>query len=204
MTTPPSHAHARGLATEAYVAVFGHEPSACEVTALCAVAWLETLYGAGWGEGPGRGSFNMGAITAGGSWTGETFESSDSRFDAVTQSVISYTTRFRVYPTELDGWKDLVQNVFVNNGRDRVKQRARACDYRGVSEALYDTKYYLGTSKSREANITAHHKRMLSSLKAAGVEIHTSMGAPSMGPALLSLGLFGAIVYLTTKKRGQP
>lgn len=200
MTTTPSHAHARGLATEAYHAVFGHEPSACEVTALCAVAWLETLYGAGWGEGPGRGSFNMGAITAGSSWTGETFESTDSRFDDVTQSVISYTTRFRVYPTELDGWKDLVQNVFVNNGRERVKARARACDYRGVSDALYDTKYYLGTQKSREANIDAHYKRMLSSLKAAGI----SQEAPSMGPALLSLGLFGAIVYLTTKKRGQP
>jgi hypothetical protein len=160
MTT---HAEARELATVALKRRLGVIPSPGEVKALAGVAWLETRYGAGWNGGTGEGSNNMGAIHADSSWKGATFEHKDSKPDGST-----YVTRFKAYPSELDGWLDLVGEVFINRGRSSVRAAAKANDWPGVSEALFRTGYYEGMGDTEAERIAGHVKALTNAIRLGG------------------------------------
>lgn len=153
MATEARHKEALGEATAALKEALGREPSACEVHYLMAVAQLETGYGYGWTIG--KGSNNMGAITAGSSWKGDTFTHGDSRYQ--DGKVVSYETEFRRYPSRHKGWVDLARIMYVS--RPSVLEAASACDSYGVSRELRETSYYLGVKPKPEA-IADHHDRL--------------------------------------------
>jgi hypothetical protein len=213
---PTKHERAQLLAADAYRAVFSSEPTACELATLCAISWLETRYGEAWAGGPGEGSFNMGSVTADRSWTGETFSHEDSRWDDKTQSVVKYVTNFRKYPSEQAGWLDFVKAAFKWLGRDvKVKGPATTCNFLGVAQGLYDTRYYLGVASTPAENVATYLGRLVAALKAGGLlpvgvdvspPISTTppkpgtvtQGKASIAP-LLIMGVAGALFYLTTR-----
>ena len=84
-----NYALARIAATNGFEEALGREPTLPEVQFLMAVGGLETSYGTGW-QGAGKGSYNMGAITAGTSWKGQTFEYMDSYPDADGKPAVRY------------------------------------------------------------------------------------------------------------------
>lgn len=160
MTT---HQQARDYARASLQRRFEVDPTAGEVKALAGVACLETHYGDGW-KGAGFGSNNMGAEQCG-NWKGERFVYVDTHPTADGRSV-SYRACFRKYATPEDGWRALVDIVYVNRGRQRVRAAAAKDDWRGVSQALYSTGYYEGFGKTSAERI-ANHLRSLSNAIAA-------------------------------------
>lgn len=162
----PTHAEARQLATVALQRRFGVLPTQGEVKALAGVAWLESNYGAGWAGSAGEGSNNMGAVTAGSSWSGDTFLHTDTKPDENGVSV-EYVTRFRKYPTPADGWSDLATQVFAANGRETVRRAARSDDWSGVSAALFSTGYYAGIGATPEERIANHTKALCGAIALA-------------------------------------
>jgi peptidoglycan hydrolase-like protein with peptidoglycan-binding domain len=154
------HVQARKDAAEGFKLKFFREPTLPEVQMLQAIGALETGYGTGW-KGAGKGSFNMGAITAGNSWTGDVFVYKDSYPD--DQGVNHwYETRFRKYPNAVEGWKDLANIMYED--RPSVLSAASAGDSYGVSAALYETVYYRGFGKSAQERITNHHNALTRNL----------------------------------------
>jgi hypothetical protein len=153
-----NHAQARQDAIEGFKRALNRPPSISEVLCLQAVGALETAYGRGWSTPESKGSFNMGAITAGGSWKGATFEHKDSMPQSDGTSTW-YTTKFRKYPSAIDGWTDLARIMYVN--RPAVLKAATAGDTFGVSAALYETKYFFGTGATIKTRIERHHTALL-------------------------------------------
>jgi hypothetical protein len=125
-----------------------------------AVAWLESGgapdggYGGGWNV-PCKGSNNWGAVTAGRAWTGATCTYRDSRWDDELGQVVEYETAFRVYPTPEAGAADMARIVL----KDNVREAIRRGDLRGVSRAMRDNAYYIGTVPYEQA-IDRHAARM--------------------------------------------
>lgn len=206
------HQRAYASCAAAFRVVLKEEPTQCEVAVLAGIAWLETQYGQGW-RYEGAGSNNMGAITAGRDWTGDTFSYEDSRFDEATGQVVKYTTKFRVYPTAEEGWQDLVRAVFQWSGRAKVRDAARGCNFAAVSQGLYDSKYYLGTASTAEARVATHLKALVGAITTAGImptipgfspppqpaaAPPTSKASVSIAP-LAIMGVVGAIFYFTTR-----
>jgi len=193
-----NHSEAYLLAHSAYLTVLGNEPTGCEVAVIAAIAWLESNYGAGW-KGEGEGSFNMGAITAGSSWTGPVFTATDSRPNNDGSST-QYETKFRVYSSALEGFKDLVRVAFVQANRSTVRLAAFNCNIDEVSTQLYDTGYYQGFGKTREERIAGHQKAMRNALVVAGqatlfpkVVAPSSPSQSSLLPGVSSGGQYGAL-----------
>jgi hypothetical protein len=122
-----------------------------KVRLVAAVGWHETGYGSWWKQ-PGVGSNNMGAITAGSSWKGQTFAYQDSNPDQ------TYVTNFRKYATPQDGWDDLAK-VALKTEAERA-----AITPQEWSQALYDAVYYTGTSKVPATNVSNHAKSMTAKL----------------------------------------
>lgn len=122
-----------------------------------AVGTHETSLGQGWGSTPppngGAGSFNMGAITTGGTQTSPyDFAHVDSRND--TGQVITYTTWFKGYPSFEDGIKGLASFLLKQNVKDALKKG----DFPGAVVAMYTNKYFLGihprnTPEGNAANV---------------------------------------------------
>lgn len=118
---------------------------------VLAIGRYESGYGMGW-EGPGVGSHNMGAITAGPSWEGETFAYGDSRPEGSEN--VGYTTEFRVYPSRAAGWADLVRTALKTPAERSAADRG---DVRGFAAALYAAGYYAGlASQSQSERIDAY------------------------------------------------
>lgn len=154
------HVQARKDAAAGFKLKFGREPTLPEVQLLQAVGALETGYGTGW-KGVGKGSFNMGAITAGNSWKGDVFVYKDSYPD--DQGVNHwYETKFRKYPNAVEGWKDLANIMYED--RPSVLSAASDGDSYGVSAALYETVYYRGFGKNAQERIANHHKTLTRNL----------------------------------------
>lgn len=126
---------------------------------LMAVAWLETNYGYGW-KAQGKGSNNMGAIT--GSYNGQYFLHGDSSAEG------KYIAKFRKYPSRFDGWVDLFKVMY---GKPGVEAAAERNDPNGVSQALYDAHYYLGTSKDPAVNVGRHVAALNNALHLADAEL---------------------------------
>lgn len=103
----------------------------------------ETGYGYGWGP-PGDGSHNMGAITAGGRWSGATFSHGDSRPEGGED--VSYTTDFRAYDSREAGWADLVR-VMIGQRPMVAEAIDERRGIRAVADALYRTGYYAGSAQ---------------------------------------------------------
>lgn len=182
------HAKARRDATEGFKRKFQREPSLEEVQLLQAVGALETGYGTGW-KGVGKGSFNMGAIIAGGSWHGDTFTYKDSYPDE--QGVNHwYETQFRKYPDAAAGWEDLANIVYED--RPTVHEAAIGGDTYGFSAAMYETRYYAGFGKNAQERIGNHHKALMRNL----VAMCHALNEPLPGGADVAL-------YPMTLKRGS-
>ncbi|HEX4334670.1 MAG TPA: hypothetical protein VH062_02085 [Polyangiaceae bacterium] len=104
------------------------------------VAWHETNYGAGWKEGEGAGSNNMGAITT--THPDQySFKHVDSKFDDAAGKVVPYTTWFAGDPTPALGFKRLVDTIC----RSSEVTDALACnDFLQATTGMYDEHYFLG------------------------------------------------------------
>jgi len=112
------------------------------------VGKLESGYGTASYKGAGSkritGTNNWGAIT--GTYHGAYFEAVDSRYDSKQGKVVTYTTKFRLYPTAKAGAADLARLLETKYAAavDAVP------DWKTVSQKLYG--YYLGTASTPEAS----------------------------------------------------
>lgn len=122
---------------EAFRQVIGREPSTSEVQHLQAISELESGHGRGW-KPPGNGSYNLGAIQAGSGWHGATFAYTDTEPQKDGSSK-SYVTKFRKYPSLIEGAKDLVRCVYVNAGRATVLAAATKGESLKFSAGLFCT-----------------------------------------------------------------
>lgn len=150
--TPSMHAAARRDATEAFADVVHVQPTSNELRMLLAVALHETTFGAGW-RGAGVGSFNMGAIHATSKWTGETFEATDTA-PTETGGTTSYAQAFKRYPNAVEGWKDLVRELYLN--RSSVRRAAATGSALSVARAMYQTSYYQGQGATADQRIRGY------------------------------------------------
>ncbi len=171
---------------EAFRQVIGREPNGSEVQHLQAVSELESGHGRGW-KPPGNGSYNLGAMQAGSGWSGETFSYTDTTPQADGSSK-SYVTKFRKYPSLIEGAKDLVRAVYVNMGRASVLAAAQRGESLKFSAGLYcvsspearaletknvladfgiaPTGYFQGFGKTPSERILNHAKRVEESIRA--------------------------------------
>jgi len=146
------HYVARQDADDAFVEVIHSSPTENERRMLEAVALHETTFGAGWHD-EGSGSFNMGAIQAGPNWTGATFGGTDTH-PTSAGGAVAYSTKFRSYPNALEGWKDLVRELYVN--RPSVRHAARMGSVLDVATAMRKTGYYEGQGATESARIRSY------------------------------------------------
>lgn len=146
------HRQARLDAIDAFTAITHVRPTVNELRMLEAVALHETTFGAGW-KGAGAGSFNMGAIQAGKGWTGETFGWTDTHPTA-TGGATSYDARFRKYATAVDGWKDLVRELYLR--RSSVRRAAATGNPLTVAKAMRATGFYEGRGATEDARIRGY------------------------------------------------
>jgi hypothetical protein len=160
-----THTEARLFSKEALTVRFDREPFSGEVKALAGVACLETQYGDGW-KGAGKGSFNMGAVQCGSSWTGARFSYVDTHPNADGTST-PYRVDFRKYPTVEAGWIDLASVVYVNRGRQCVREAAQFGDFRRVSQMLHVTGYYEGFGATESDRINNHYRALSRAIAAA-------------------------------------
>ncbi len=154
------HARARTDAADAFADVVHTAPTENELRMLRAVALHETTFGGGWHD-DGVGSFNMGAVHADASWTGETFGGTDTS-PTSTGKPISYAVRFKKYPSALEGWKDLVRELYLR--RSSVRSAARSGNPLAVAKAMRATKYYEGQGSNEEERIRGYAQALADSL----------------------------------------
>jgi hypothetical protein len=154
------HSAIRLQVYEGFKRKFGRTATLQEAQILHAVGLHESGCGFWW-KGAGIGSFNMGAITAGKSWTGLTFEYKDSYPDASGLDHW-YVTHFRRYANAIEGWMDLANIMYED--RPSVLMAATTGDVFGVSTALYETTYYTGRGKTAKERIAGHYAAMTKNL----------------------------------------
>jgi hypothetical protein len=208
------HTDMRILLRDAFSRVFGRDATTPELQCLQAIASLESSYGEAW-KPPGNGSHNFGAIQAG-SWTGPTFQYTDTRPNADGTST-PYVTKFRKYATPSDGAVDLVKVVYLN--KDRVKNvltPATAGKSLSFSAGLFATKdaavaqavktkygvqptgYFEGFGKTADERIANHHRAVVASIRAQALaldeELPADIEAMPIKPELLRVGSKGATV----------
>ena len=138
-------------------------------------------------EGDFSPHHNWGAITAGDSWTGTTFEHGDSKW--TKDGVVHYVTAFRDYPDEDAAALGLVQLLRVRYAS--ALDAAINGHWFDASAALYDHGYYTGT-KPRGGAIADHYKALSKWLVAQG--IHPAIIGTAIGLEMLfwiGLGVFG-------------
>lgn len=159
--TAAMHAAARETAAEAFRSVVGVEPTTNELRILEAVSLHETTFGHGW-KGEGVGSNNMGAIQADKAWLGNTFAYSDSK-PTDTGAQIRYAQAFRKYANVLEGWKDLVRELYLR--RTSVRRAAQSGDPFDVATAMYKTQYFGGFGATAEQRIRGYAQALADSLR---------------------------------------
>jgi peptidoglycan hydrolase-like protein with peptidoglycan-binding domain len=148
------HDDARIYAANALGKLLGNDPDFDTTRHLAGIGHLETNYGAGW-RGAGKGSNNMGAITAGSGWNGATFEYVDTSPNPDGTST-PYVAKFRVYPTPQDGWNDLARVAFGEQLRRKVLIAAVMGDTYTVSQFLRETNYYAGFGPTQRDRVYNH------------------------------------------------
>lgn len=135
-------------------------PTVNELRILKAVSLHETTYGQGW-RGNGAGSHNMGAIQADRSWTGSTFDGSDTHPTAAG-GAIAYEQKFRSYPTAIEGWKDLVNELYIR--RSNVRRAAQNGNPLDVAKAMRAAKYYEGQGATEAQRIRGYAQALADAL----------------------------------------
>lgn len=213
-----NHTEMRIALRAAFSNIFSREGTISELQHLQAIASLESGYGQWW-KPPGVGSFNLGAIQAGSSWNGATFEYTDTTPQPDGSSK-PYVTKFRKYPTLVAGAEDLVRAVFVNMGRATVLRAANEGRTDRFSAGLYcvssaaartkenadvlgqfgitPTGYYQGWGKTPAERIAHHCKSVVASIRAQALELTEPLptyvaSLPEARP-LLRLGAKGGLV----------
>lgn len=184
------HDDARTMAAEALRKLLGNEPEFNATRHLAAVGFLESHYGYGW-RGAGVGSNNMGAIQAGRSWRGDTFEYTDTHPNPDGTST-RYRVAFRKYPTAQAGWDDLARVMF-GGVRHRVLISASRGDSYTVSQGMRETGYYEGFGPTQRDRIRNHFLALRKGLWAAdGAQgIDVPGGSPDGTPPTLRRGAQG-------------
>jgi peptidoglycan hydrolase-like protein with peptidoglycan-binding domain len=184
-----NHRQAREFATNGYKLTFGEAPKLPVIQCLQAVGALETSYGRGWKAPQAVNSNNVGAITAGGSWKGATFEHADT-MPQDDGTNVRYVTKFRAYPTLQDGWADLA--VIMYQRRPTVLAAALEGDAYGVSLAMYETKYYFGTGRDKKTRVERHYtaltRHLVAQCQALGEPLPIGIVPP---PRTLKRGMIG-------------
>ena len=149
---------------------------------VVAIGGHETHWSDSFLQPSGAPSFNWGAVTAGPSWTGATFEHSDSRWTGAGN--VSYITKFRVYPSSADGARDLA-NLLKFQYRKALAAADRG-DWFGAARALYDGDdskpgggYYTGT-KARSGAILDYFNALRKQLEAQGIPVAAIAGAAGL------------------------
>jgi hypothetical protein len=165
-------------------AVPGIHPADSLLTRI--IGSMETQYGGGWGHGlsnAGIGSNNWGAITKG-SWKGDTFTHTDSRWDEDQQRQVTYSTQFRWYPTPEAGASDLYR-LLTGSRHGKASELARAGRWDEISRAIgpLGSYYYAGFGPPAEA--TEKHR---SSFLARKAEIMAETGENPDAPGTPSMG----------------
>jgi hypothetical protein len=184
----------RSVLREAFLRIVGREGTVCELQCLQAIASLESSYGTSW-KPPGNGSFNLGAIQAGPSWTGDTFQYTDTTPQADGTNK-PYVTKFRKYPTFVAGAEDLARVVYVNRDRGKLAlMPAGKGDTLGFSRGLHTSGYYEGFGKTVEDRIANHHRAVVASIRAQalalGEPLPADIEALPAKPELLRVGSNG-------------
>ncbi len=193
-----SHSDARSYAIQALLNRFGESPMMGEVKALAGVACLETRYGDGW-KGAGAGSNNLGAEQCGNAWKGERFIYVDTHPNTDGTST-PYRACFRKYSTPEAGWTALVDIVYVNRKRDRVRKAARASDWKGVSHGLYATGYYEGFGKTSAERIANHLRSLTKAIAAADKAVAPVIPLTGVPDIVLRRGARGEAVKVLQRE----
>jgi hypothetical protein len=154
------HAKARVDALEAFTEVVHARPSLNELRIVEAVALHETTFGAGW-KGAGVGSNNMGAVHASSGWTGESFDATDTE-PTSTGGATTYAQAFRKYPSAVEGWKDLVRELYLR--RSSVRKAAASGNPLSVAKAMYATKYFRGQGATDDERIRGYAQALADGL----------------------------------------
>jgi hypothetical protein len=118
---------------------------------------------------------NWGAETAGGSWTGDTFEHEDKRWTPA--GVVSYVTNFRAYPDDDAAALGLV--TLLRSQYSAALTRANAGDWRGAAAALYKDGYYKGVKPPAGA-IADEYAALSRWLKQQGINPAAALGAAAL------------------------
>lgn len=184
-----NHAEARQHTARGFKLMFGREPTTSEAQIAQGVAWLETNYGMGW-KGAGVGSNNMGAVQAGRPPCdpAKSFLYTDTNPTDGGGS-IPYAICFKKYPGPVEGFTDVIKNVYVSSGltandaplphpHHRGKEAldaAHAGDIYAASVALYDGSYYRGFGPNRIVRIANHYRALRSAVNAAAVALKEKM-----------------------------
>lgn len=195
MTT--THEQARIWAARALVDRFHSAATPGEFKALAGIACLETRYGDGW-KGAGAGSNNMGAEQCGSAWKGDRFIYVDTHPQPDGSSK-TYRACFRKYVNHEAGWFALVDIVYVNRGRTRVREAARAENWRGVSQGLYTTGYYEGFGKTAAERVTNHLRALTKAIAAADNAVAPVIPMVTL-PATVQRGSRGEAVKLLQRE----
>jgi hypothetical protein len=153
------HLKAREDALDGFRAAMKTEPTKNELRMLMAVSLHETTFGAGW-RGPGEGSFNMGAMHATPSWTGLTFQASDTS-PTSTGGAVAYEQAFRAYASAVDGWADLAATLM---SKPQVRAAADSGDPMRMAQAMYDAKYYEGAGATPAERVRGYAQALADSL----------------------------------------
>jgi hypothetical protein len=179
---------------------------------LRALSFFETRYGTGWKV---PNTHNWGAITAGKGWSGDTFSYSDPKYGEEIDSPESIQ-KFRKYPDDESGVRDLLR--LLEKQHAKSLELARAGNWEGISEALFDSGYYGGRQATRTGNIQAHMGAFLRTIndivEATGEKSYLvgeekrgrvpCSGASSGSSMLVALSVLGvAIAIFASTARGK-
>ena len=137
---------------------------------------------------------NWGAETAGGGWSGETFEHEDKRWTPA--GVVSYVTNFRAYPDDDAAALGLV--TLLRSQYQAALARANASDWRGAAAALYKDGYFKGVKPPAGA-IADEYKALSKWLREQGINPAAAFGAAAAVEILFWAGL-GLLGVKATKR----
>lgn len=163
-----------------FTRTFNRPPTQPEAQILQGIGWLETRFGSGWSLA-GKGSHNWGAIQRGRPPCdpSTSFEYIDTSPTSSGGSV-PYRICFRKYVDDDAGAADLARVAYQR--RSTVLVAATAGNLVDVSAALYDTTYYQGFGKTREARIANHHRALLAACRRIARALDEPMADGSVVP----------------------
>lgn len=164
---------------------------------VVAIGGHETHWSDSFTQPDGTPSYNWGAVTAGPSWTGPTFEHSDSRYTSAGN--VQYVTKFRVYPSSDAGARDLA--VLLKSQYKAALAAADRGDWFAAARALYDGDdkkpgggYYTG-NKPRNGATLDYFNALRKQLEAQGIPV-AAIGAA----AGLEMLFWGALAFAAVRK----